>query len=120
MAKDEFGHGSNGLGGMLKQHMASEASLFGGASTITRGSGEYPARSTSSDDAARAALMMGVKSGVVPIHDSMAGRASNPTTAPSPQNRRPGVGVSKGQQTKGERTLGQLANTNLVDRFRNA
>lgn len=116
--KDARGHGSNGSGAavmaLVKQHQSSEASLFGGGSSpILRGSSEYPARGSSSDQAASAALLMGVKSGVVPVHDSMAGRASNPTTAPSPQNKRPGEGVMKG-----ERTSGQLANHQLVSQTR--
>lgn len=60
-----------------------------------RGSAEAPLRGHASDEAAAAALLMGVKSGVVPIHDSMGGTMSSPTTAPSPQNRKPGQGLVK-------------------------
>lgn len=58
-------------------------------------SNEYQARNVASDQAAADALLMGVKSGVTPIHDSMAGTMANPTTAPSPQNRQPGQGLVK-------------------------
>lgn len=111
MSKDAFGHGSNGNGG-LKAHFAAQRQQFGQFQD-RRGSGEYPARGSSSDAAAAAALMMGVKSGVVPVHESMAGMASSPTTAPSPQNRRPGDGVMKG-----ERTFGQEVNKHVVSQAR--
>lgn len=110
--KDQFGHGSNGTGGGLKGYFASQRSQFG--SFTGRGSAEAPVRNAASDQAAADALMAGVKSGVVPVHDSMGGYASNPTTAPSPQNRRQGDGVMKG-----ERTSGQEMNKHLVSQVRN-
>lgn len=110
--KDEFGHGSNGSNGGLKQHFAARAQQFGQFQD-RRGSGEYPARGSSSDAAAAQALLAGVKSGVVPVHESMAGRASSPTTSPSPQNRRAGDGV-----VKGERTFGQEVNKHVVSQLR--
>jgi len=118
MAKDQFGHGSNGNGGGIKRFFVGQAQQFGSF----RGSGEYPGRGSSSDQAAANALMSSVKSGGVPVHDSMAGYGSNPTTAPAPENRQPGVGVSKGAQgfgpIKGNRTGGQEANKNLVSNMR--
>jgi hypothetical protein len=61
-------------------------------------SNEYAARNSASDQAAAAALLMGVKSGVVPVHDSMGGAMASPTTMPSPQNRKPDEGLKKGEQ----------------------
>lgn len=102
--KDARGHGSNGLGGLLKQHMSSEAALFGSyTGPDRRGAGEYPARGSSSDAAAAAALQMGVKSGMVPIHEAMAGTMSNPTTAPNPVGRRAGDGVFKAERTPAQK-----------------
>jgi hypothetical protein len=101
-------------GSGVKQYFANQRSQFGSyTGPDRRGSAEAPLRNAASDGAAADALMAGVKSGVVPIHDSMAGRASNPTTAPSPQNRRAGEGVMKG-----ERTLGQDINKHVVSQAR--
>lgn len=100
--KDALGHGS--IGGLLRQHMSSEASMFGSyTGADRRGAGEYPARGSSSDTAAAAALQMGVKSGMVPIHEAMAGTMSNPTTAPNPYGRRAGDGVFKAERSSAQK-----------------
>lgn len=116
-AAAEARKGSSGGESPIKNYFAEQRQKFG-SFTDKRGAGEAPMRNVASNQAAADALMMGVKSGVVPIHDSMGGAASRPTTMPSPQNRQPGEGLKKGQQTA-ERTHGQLANGALVSRFRN-
>ena len=105
--KDARGHGSDSSGAAsLKQYQASEKSLFGSyTGPDRRGAAEYPARGDSSNAAAAQALMSGLKSTMVPIHDSMAGRMSNPTSAPTPFGRRAGdSGIMKGEKSVGQKT----------------
>jgi hypothetical protein len=102
--KDALGHGSNGngsIGADIKERRATFGTYTG---PDRRGAAEYPARGDSSNAAAAQALMSGLKSTMVPIHDSMAGRMANPTSAPTPFGRRAGDGVFKGEKTAGQKT----------------
>ena len=64
--KDAAGHGSNTRGMYLRPNGRSVL-----PTVPVRGSGEYPARNTASDEAAAQALMS-AKSSAVPIHPAMA------------------------------------------------
>lgn len=115
--KDARGHGSNGPGSgsgfadTLRAHLAGEGKMFGGGvSPLVRGSGEYPERGVSSNAAAAQALFSGLKSTMAPVHDSMAGRASNPTSAPDPTTPR----STNSGVMKADRTPSQEINRNLV------
>jgi hypothetical protein len=75
--KDALGHGSNGVGAQLRQRIDADRHMFGGPRpTLLRDN-------TSNAQAARS-LMGSLKSTMVPVHDSMAGRASNPTSQRGP------------------------------------
>lgn len=98
--KDAFGHGSNSGGGSfadtLRSRLQEKSSMYGGPS--------FTKQPGSSNAEAAAALFSTLKSTMVPIHDSMAGRASNPTSGRSPaglSDRISGV-VTRGQ-SQGER-----------------
>jgi hypothetical protein len=107
--------GSGGDTSPVKQYFAKQREQFGSFQD-KRGAGEMPTRGVASNQAAAEALMAGVRYGAVPVHDSMGGAASSPTTAPSPQNRGPGDGVEKGQRDA--YTRGQMANSQLISNMR--
>ena len=73
--KDAAGHGSNTRGMYLRPNGRSVL-----PTVPVRGSGEYPARNTASDEAAAQALMS-AKSSAVPIHPAMVGGRLNGTQA---------------------------------------
>ena len=73
--KDAAGHGSNTRGMYLRPNGRSVL-----PTVPVRGSGEYPARNTASDEAAAQALMS-AKSSAVPIHPAMVGGRFNGTQA---------------------------------------
>lgn len=95
--KDALGHGSNSVGAQLRARIDADRHMFGGPRPTLL-------RDTTSNAQAAQSLMGALKSTMVPVHDSMAGRASNPTSARSPaglSDRISGV-VTRGQ-SQGER-----------------
>ncbi len=95
--KDALGHGSGSTGAFLRQRMGEDARMFGGPRPTLL-------RDTTSNAQAAQSLMNTLKSTQTPVHDAMAGRASNPTTGRAPTglgDRISGV-VTRGQ-SQGER-----------------
>ena len=114
--KDALGHGSdsNGsIGAGIKDRRATFGSYTG---PNRRGAGEYPARGDSSNAAAAEALMSGLKSTMVPIHDSMAGRMSDPTSAPTHFGHIDDN--SYAARSKGELSAGQKVNRQMIMNMR--
>jgi hypothetical protein len=71
--KDAFGHGSNGIGAAVKDRRVQQAKNYG-QYTERRQSAPQP---ISSNGMAAAALMNGLKSTMVPIHDGATGRSDS-------------------------------------------
>lgn len=68
--KDAFGHGSNGIGGALKDRRVAQAKTYGSFT-------DRRAQPISSNGMAAAALMNGLKSTMAPIHDGATGRSDS-------------------------------------------